>query len=420
MNDKKVIIIAVIVLAIGIVGLNMFFMTIESDGKSILDESLLEPLPEPPVKPDPPVITIPEELPNMTDIGSNINKTQTNKSNDIKEQLKDITKKVKDKPKIDKSRFKQAPDIIGIADYINITPEQLDEKIKGNVVLYDIWTYSCINCIRTLPYITAWDEKYKDQGLLIIGIHTPEFEFEKDVDNVRTAVNKYNINYPVVLDNDKETWNAFENRYWPRKYIADHEGYIRYNHIGEGAYKETELVIQRLLQERADAIDIQPMTDTDLVDIEEFEHTRIRTPELYFGYNFAYGRNQLGSQEGFQPDKTVVYSAPDDIRLNYFYPVGTWHNTPDGMRLISDDGRILLHYIAKEVNIVTEGTAVLEIYIDGQLVQDDIAGIDVVNGTVQTNEPDLYNIISNDTSEKHVLEIKVKGDDFQIFTFTFG
>jgi len=140
--------------------------------------------------------------------------------------------------KIDKSGFKTAPNLVGIANYLNTTPEELEKEIDGKVVLYDIWTYSCINCIRTLPYITAWDDKYAEQGLLIVGIHSPEFEFEKDVENVELAVSKYGIKYPVVLDNDKETWKAFENNYWPRKYIADHEGYIRYDHIGEGVIKK--------------------------------------------------------------------------------------------------------------------------------------------------------------------------------------
>ena len=120
------------------------------------------------------------------------------------------------------------------------------------MVLYDFWTYSCINCIRTLPYLTAWDEKYGDQGLVIVGIHTPEFEFEKEYENVVFATKKFGVKYPVLQDNEKEIWNDFQNRYWPRKYIADHEGYIRFDHIGEGAYKETEEVIQLLLAERSE------------------------------------------------------------------------------------------------------------------------------------------------------------------------
>jgi len=158
---------------------------------------------------------------------------------------------------VDKSKFKKAPDLVGIAYYLNTTPEQLEKQMKDKVILYDIWTYSCINCIRTLPYITAWNDKYSDEGLLIIGIHSPEFEFEKDKENVELAIEKYGIKYPVVMDNDWETWKAFENRYWPRKYVADHEGYIRYDHIGEGEYQETEKIIQQLLEERSSSLGMQ-------------------------------------------------------------------------------------------------------------------------------------------------------------------
>ena len=149
---------------------------------------------------------------------------------------------------MDKSKFKKAPELVGITNYLNTEQNELNTEIKGKVVLYDIWTYSCINCIRTLPYITAWHDKYSDQGLLVIGIHSPEFEFEKNSDNVKMAIEKYGITYPVVMDNDMKTWKAFENKYWPRKYIADHEGFLRYDHIGEGRYQETEKVIQKLRQ----------------------------------------------------------------------------------------------------------------------------------------------------------------------------
>ena len=142
----------------------------------------------------------------------------------------------------DKNLLKKSPNLKGMTGLINTSEKELEELIHGNVVLYDFWTYSCINCIRTLPYITAWDEKYRDQGLVIIGVHTPEFEFEKKYNNVLTAVKKFGVDYPVVLDNNKEIWDSFENRYWPRKYIADNEGYIRFDHIGEGAYKETCLL----------------------------------------------------------------------------------------------------------------------------------------------------------------------------------
>ena len=323
--------------------------------------------------------------------------------------------------KIDKSGFKVAPDLVGIAHYLNTTPEEFTEEIKDKVVLYDIWTYSCINCVRTLPYITAWNDKYADQGLLIVGIHSPEFEFEKDPKNVEMAIGKYGIKYPVVMDNDMKTWKAFENNYWPRKYIADHEGYIRYDHIGEGDYQETEKIIQQLLEERSTSLGIEMTSNASLVDIEEFEHTMFRTPELYFGYKFAQNRNQLGSDEGFQPGKTISYSEPDNIDLHKFYLTGDWKNYDDSMELISETGTIKLLYNAKEVNIVTENDAELEIFLDGVPMPTEYAGKDITSvNTLQVTEAGLYNIINSESSTSHVIEIKVTGEGFQIFTFTFG
>ncbi|MGI9567535.1 MAG: redoxin family protein [Nitrosopumilus sp.] len=322
---------------------------------------------------------------------------------------------------IDKSKFKRAPNIVGVAHYLNTTPENLSQEIKDKVVLYDIWTYSCINCIRTLPYITAWDDKYAEQGLLVVGIHSPEFEFEKDPENVKMAIDKHGINYPVVLDNDMETWKAFENRYWPRKYIADHEGYIRYDHIGEGGYQETERIIQQLLEERATSLGVQMASAASLVDIDEFEHTLFRTPELYFGYKFAQNRNQLGNDEGFQPGKIVTYSEPKSIDLHKFYLTGDWKNHEDSMELISETGTIQLLYNAKEVNIVTDKEAKLEIFLDGVPIPSRYLGSDIKSESILTvSEPNLYNIVSADDSSSHVMEIKVKGKGFQIFTFTFG
>ena len=323
--------------------------------------------------------------------------------------------------KIDKSKFKKAPNLVGIADYINTTPEELAKEMEGKVVLYDIWTYSCINCIRTLPHITAWDDKYADDGLLIIGIHSPEFEFEKDINNVEMAVEKNGINYPVVLDNEKDTWKAFENRYWPRKYIADHEGYIRYDHIGEGAYQETEQVIQELLKERAISFGMQVAAAEELVDIKEFQHTSFRTPELYFGYKFIQGRNQLGNSEGFNPENNVTYRLPEQFNKHYFYLEGTWKNLEGGMKLISDSGTIVLPYHAKEVNIVAGNNAELEIFLDDEPIPAIYAGKDIsFENKVQTDEHTLYNIINSKEASTHTLRIEINNPGFEIFTFTFG
>ena len=253
-------------------------------------------------------------------------------------------------------------------------------------------------------------------------IHSPEFEFEKEhKQRSEMAVEKNGINYPVVLDNEKDTWEAFENRYWPRKYIADHEGYIRYDHIGEGGYQETEKVIQQLLNERANALGIQMASAEQLVDINEFEHSLFRTPELYFGYKFAQNRNQLGSEEGFQPGKIVTYTEPGSIDLHKFYLTGEWKNHEDSMELISETGTIKLLYNAKEVNIVTDNDAELELFLDGEPLSEKYSGGDITSGSIlNVSEPNLYNVVSVEGSSSHIMEIKVKGKGFQIFTFTFG
>ena len=316
---------------------------------------------------------------------------------------------------------KKAPNLVGIAHYLNTTPEELAKKMENKVVLYDIWTYSCINCIRTLPFITSWDEKYSEQGLLIVGIHSPEFEFEKDPQNVKIAIEKYGITYPVVMDNDMKTWKAFENNYWPRKYIADHEGNLRYDHIGEGSYQETEKIIQQLLDERSIALDLDNISENKLVSIEEFEHTLFRTPELYFGYKFAQNRNQLGNDEGFQPGRIVQYSEPNNIELNKFYPIGNWKNNEDSMELTEASGSIKVLFDAKEVNIVTENNAQLEIFLDGVPLTKEHAGLDIkFENKMDVSNAGMYNIINTETSISHIMEIRIEGKGFQAFTFTFG
>ncbi|MDE1812973.1 MAG: redoxin domain-containing protein, partial [Thaumarchaeota archaeon] len=193
----------------------------------------------------------------------------------------------------------------------------------------DFWTYSCINCIRTFPYLKAWNEKYADKGLLIIGVHSPEFEFEKDINNVKMAVTKYGLTYPTVLDNDHSTWDAFGNRYWPAEYLTDSLGHIRHTHFGEGSYDETEKVIQQLLDERNQRLGLNVTADQSLVDIKQHEFASLETPELYFGYNFASGRDFLGNSEGFQAEQTVTYALPLGVQQDHFYLEGQWQNLPD-------------------------------------------------------------------------------------------
>lgn len=322
-------------------------------------------------------------------------------------------------PPIDESHNFKAPDLVGVAGYINTTPEDLKNVMKNKVVLYDFWTYSCINCIRTLPYVTAWNEKYADKGLLIIGVHSPEFEFEKDINNVKDAVQKYGIKYPVVLDNDHQTWSAFGNQYWPREYITDYQGYIRHDHIGEGNYDETEKVIQQLLDERIQHLGLNMTADQSLVNIPEHQFSSSQTPELYFGYNFAQGRNYLGNSEGFNPGQTVTYSLPAQQNRDYYYLEGKWQNLVDSMKLESDNGKIVLPYFAKTVHIVAANNSTLQILLDGNPIKPEDSGDDVKDAMVHISEDRLYNIVSTSQAGPHTLTIIAKSG-FQIYTFTFG
>jgi thiol-disulfide isomerase/thioredoxin len=336
---------------------------------------------------------------------------------------------------LDKSQFKKAPDFAKITGYINTEegrPINLKD-LKGKVVLVDFWTYSCINCIRTLPYLVDWNEKYADKGLVIVGVHSPEFEFEKNVDNVKAAVQKYGIKYPVIQDNDKGTWDAYQNRYWPRKYLVDNEGYIRYDHIGEGGYAETEKVIRSLLAERAaqtgiSAINLDTNTNTTTTpkNVQTVDFTKVKTPELFFGYEFA--RASLGNSEGFRPNQTVTYSIPQrsDLKPNTIYLIGDWKNNADNMELQSDTGRIALAYSAKSVNIVAggkgEGGEELSISENGvALTNKSGRGIDLSEqGKLVVDGQRLYNIVMHEGYDWRSLIIDVKGKGFQIYTLTFG
>lgn len=320
----------------------------------------------------------------------------------------------------DESQYPMAPALVGISGYINTTPDELNSTMKNKVVIYDFWTYSCINCLRTLPFLEQWNAKYADKGLLIIGVHSPEFEFEKDINNVKMAVQKYNITYPVVLDSDHDTWNAFGNNYWPAEYITDYLGHIRHEHFGEGDYDQTEMVIQQLLNQRAQALGLNVNASMSLVDLQPHEFADQQTPELYFGYEFASGRNFLGNQEGFHPNLTVSYSLPSNLQQDHFYLDGNWQNLDDSMKLQSDGGKIFLPYYAKDVNIVAAGTGdSVQVLLDGNPVGPSDAGADLQNSTVSVSEDRLYNLISSQQAGPHVITLVAK-PGFQIFTFTFG
>jgi thiol-disulfide isomerase/thioredoxin len=326
---------------------------------------------------------------------------------------------------IDKSQFRKAPEFKGITSYINTNQTKLSD-LKGKVVLVDFWTYSCINCIRTLPYLVDWNQKYSDKGLVIVGVHSPEFEFEKNIDNVKQAVARFGIKYPVLLDNDHGTWNAYQNSYWPRKYLVDSDGYIRYDHIGEGGYAETENAIRNLLAERSNqkGLEISNLNQTKLIvsGAPSVDFNQIKTPELYFGYQYA--RAQLGNIEGFNPEKTVNYTIPSsNLDTNVIYLQGLWKNNPDNMELVGPDGKITLVYSAKSVNIVAGGKGQVTVREDGKGVQTNNSskGNDTdAEGKLSIDGQRLYNIADNTNYGNHQIEIAAKGPGFKIYTFTFG
>jgi len=326
---------------------------------------------------------------------------------------------------MDKSQFKKAPEFQGISSYINSNGTKLSD-LKGKVVLVDFWTYSCINCIRTLPYLVNWNQEYSDKGLVIVGIHSPEFEFEKNIDNVKQAVTRFGIKYPVLLDNDHDTWNAFHNSYWPRKYLVDAEGFIRYDHIGEGGYTETENAIRNLLAERAGQQNISltgvSQTNVSVSGSRSVDFSQINTPELYFGYQYA--RSELGNSEGFSPDKVVSYIlSSSKLMPNVIYLEGKWKNNADSMELVGNKGKILLDYSAKSINMVAGGKGnitVKEFAKDNQ-TSNPYRGNDLDNeGRLTIDGQRLYNIGNHQDYGNRKVEIDVSGIGFMIYTFTFG
>ena len=334
---------------------------------------------------------------------------------------------------IDKSQFQKAPDLTQISGYLN-TPNNNQPihlaNYKGKVVLIDFWTYSCINCIRTIPYLNDWYSKYADKGFVIIGVHSPEFEFEKNYDNVKTAVQKFGIMYPVVLDNNLGTWNAYGNQYWPRHYLIDAQGYIREDHIGEGGYAETEKTIQSLLAERA-ALDglkqISFSTKTaptiNSKSLQYIDLSKQTTPELYLGYSYA--RSPLGNSQNFEPEQTVTYTIPSNTNLqpNIVYLDGQWKNNRDNIELQGNSGSIILTYYAKAVNIVASGKGQT-----GTVTEDGNSKIPIKSigtdlnkdGNFILNGQRLYNLALHDSYGVHSIIINVKGKGFQLYTFTFG
>ncbi len=333
------------------------------------------------------------------------------------------TKRIAEK----KMKYERAKEFISPDGYINTEPFRLSDMIGRKVILIDFWTYSCINCQRTLPYLTAWDAAYGQDGLLVVGVHAPEFGFEKVYDNVAAAVKKAGIHYPVILDNAHANMRLYDTLYWPTKYLIDIDGFIVYKHVGEGGYAQTEQVIRRLLEERRRLLHIAEgaSPQIDLVrprEVDEVDFGSIGTPEIYLGAETT--RGNFGSPEGFRQGQAIRYVLPDALAPNQVYLEGEWLNEADHLRLQSATGKIVLIYSAKSVNLVAgaPGTvARLMIKIDGRYIGQAYSCEDVDDrGIIKVTAQDIYHVVCGRGYGRHKLEIEVDGPGLSIYAMTFG
>lgn len=330
--------------------------------------------------------------------------------------------------------YDKAPEITQADGYINTggKPITIGEFKGKKVVLIDIWTYSCINCQRTLPYIRMWYEKYHDQGLEIIGVHTPEFAFEHVLSNVQQAADGFGLKYPIVLDNEYGTWNAFGNHFWPRKYLIDVDGYIVYDHAGEGSYAETEQAIQKALAELHARLGEggAPMPDVSAPsDVVTVDSGKLGSPETYFGADRnEYLGNGVQGKTGMQS-----FEEPITVSPNTLYLIGPWNitgeyaETPASVGSSAGSARFEYRYRAKNAYLVAgakTGSIEVEVLRDSKPLEKGFAGADVhfKDGrsyvTVSGNR--LYSIISDSEYGDHLLEFIISQPGLQAYTFTFG
>lgn len=306
-----------------------------------------------------------------------------------------------------------APELIPGGQWLNSEPLTL-QQLKGKVVLVDFWTYSCINCIRTFPYIQSWHEKYKDSGLVIIGVHTPEFEFEKKAENVAKAIADFGLTYAVMQDNDFSTWRAYKNRYWPAKYFIDAKGNIRDMHFGEGDYEQSEQIIRDLLTEAGYTL---PGEEPAQPDYQIYSNT----PETYLGYGRL--RNFV-SPEDVVMDLAFTYSIPTELPQNSVAYGGVWKIQKELARP-SQDAQLVQNFDAREVFLVMSpmssgSDARVEVFLDGEKVPEAAAGEDVTDGVVTVNADRLYKLIKLTAPGRHVLKLQFLDDNAQLYAFTFG
>jgi len=315
------------------------------------------------------------------------------------------------------------PSFEGATGWLNSPPLTAD-GLHGKVVLVNFWTYTCINWLRQLPYVRAWAGKYADQGLVVVGVHTPEFSFEHNPDNVRRAVQETRVDYPVATDNDYAVWSAFANHYWPALYFADAQGRIRHHHFGEGEYQRSEMVIQQLLAEAGSA-----GTGHDLVAVDPrgaeapADWATLRSPENYTGY----GRTEnFASPGGVVPGKSHLYAIPERLRLNDWALSGDWTMEEEPSTLNAAGGQIACRFQARDVNLVmgpaNPGTQVpFRVLIDGQPPAADHGTDTDENGSGMLSEQRLYQLVrQHGHVTERTFEITFLDPGAAAYSFTFG
>jgi len=318
--------------------------------------------------------------------------------------------------------------LTGATGWINSAPLTAKE-LKGKVVLVDFWAYSCINCIRSVPYIRAWADKYKDAGLVVIGVHSPEFDFEKQQPNVQKAVTRFGITYPVALDSNMAIWTSFKNEYWPAHYFIDATGKVRFEHFGEGEYDKSEKWIQQLLAEAHSKAPGGKAMPTGIANVQGQgiqaapDGADVRSPETYIGYSRA---ESFFSPGGIKQNKDALYPEPHDLKVNQWGLAGTWNDHPEDAVLSSAGGKIIYRFHARDLHLVLgPGTAGKHIRyrvtIDGQ-APGESHGVDTDaqgNGVVIDHR--LYQLVRlKGPVTDHTFTIEFLDPGVEAFSFTFG
>jgi len=332
-----------------------------------------------------------------------------------------------------------APEIEG--EWLN-SPSLKTRELRGRVVLVDFWDYTCVNCLRTLPYVREWHRRYAasgsagippaEHGLVVVGVHAPEFHFARDRGNVERAVRSEGLEYPIVLDNDYRTWQAFANRCWPARYLIDAQGYIRYLHLGEGQYGETEGAIQRLLRESGVTTPLPALIEPLGASDQPGAHCVSVTPELYLGY----GRGRLGNDSGYIDNQVADYTPASGRAVGLVYLEGPWFAGREQIvacPLLGRESRLRLRYTAAEVNFVmappdsdglpVEGRATVVVRQDGRPLTVEESGADIMldgdETVVDVTEPRMYRLVRNRQAGTRELEIWTRKPGLEAYAFTF-